>query len=101
MKNVPDVGDTKSRQSLRKSKDSKHHNIQDLQTRQYTVSTRQYLETHQLRYYVVLVIYTLTYILHIQDTERYLHPIFQSANLHHVHFHSQGSQGADGEFILV
>jgi hypothetical protein len=60
---VPEVGDTKSRQSLRKSKDLKHHNIQDLQTRQYTVFTRQYLETHQLRYYVVLGIYTLTYIL--------------------------------------
>ena len=49
-------------------KDLKHHNIQDLQTRQYTVYTRQYLKTHQLRCYVVLAIYIIIYVLHTQDT---------------------------------
>jgi hypothetical protein len=87
-------------QSLRKSKDLKHHNIQDLQTRQYTVPTRQYLETHQLQDHVLLVTYITPYILHIQDIRRSLHPIFPSANLHQVHFHSQGSQGADGDSFL-
>ena len=56
---------------------------------------RQYLETNQLRYYVVLVIYILTYILHTQDTERYL-----LHTLHRVHLHSQTSQGSSEGFIF-
>lgn len=35
-----------------------------------------------------------------QKTWRYLHHIYSTANLHKVHFHSQGSQEADGEFIV-
>ena len=71
-----------------------------LRTWQYTVRLRQFLETHQLQYHVLLVIYIHHYILHIQDMRRYLHHIFPSANLPQVHFHSQGSQGADGDSFL-
>jgi hypothetical protein len=62
--------------------------------------TRQHM-SGQLRYYVLPVNYILTYILQVQDTRRYLHPTFSSANLLKVHFHSQGSQKQMENSFLV